>query len=114
VKTTDYITLEEAGARLGLSPETIRRYIADGKLAGENLGVRALASDVERYERERRRRGRPSDPTREEVLTALCDELTDRGIRYRASDVFGFLGACWPTDSTVEELADDWEQSTKA
>jgi excisionase family DNA binding protein len=57
---TDYITLEEAGRRLGLSPETIRRYIADGKLIGENLGVRALASDVERYERERRTPGRPA------------------------------------------------------
>jgi DeoR/GlpR family transcriptional regulator of sugar metabolism len=57
---SDYITLEEAGARLGLSPETIRRYIADDKLRGENQGVRALASDVERYERERRTPGRPA------------------------------------------------------
>jgi hypothetical protein len=113
MKTKDYLTLDEAGARLGLSPETIRKYICRGLLQGKNLPVRALASDVERYACERRPPGRPANPTREEVLAALCDELTDREIRYRASDVFGFLSACWPTDSTVEELADDWEQSTK-
>ena len=54
-----YLTLTEAGQRLGLDPETIRRYISRGILRGENLGVRVLAEDVERYERERRPVGRP-------------------------------------------------------
>lgn len=56
----EYLTLTEAGQRLGLDPETIRRYISRGILRGENLGVRVLAADVERYERERRPVGRPA------------------------------------------------------
>jgi predicted site-specific integrase-resolvase len=59
VKMKDYLTLAEAGQRLGLDPETIRRYVSRGILRGENLGVRVLASDVERYERERRPAHRP-------------------------------------------------------
>ena len=55
----EYLTLTEAGQRLGLDPETIRRYISRGILRGENLGVRVLAADVERYERKRRPVGRP-------------------------------------------------------
>jgi predicted site-specific integrase-resolvase len=59
VKTSDYLTLVEAGQRLGLDPETVRRYVSRGILRGENLGVRVLAEDVERYERERRPAHRP-------------------------------------------------------
>ena len=55
----EYLTLAEAGRRLNLDPETVRRYISRGILRGENLGVRVLAADVERYERERRPVGRP-------------------------------------------------------
>ena len=59
MKTSDYLTLSEAGERLGLDPETIRKYVARGILRGENLGVRVLRSEVERYERERRPAHRP-------------------------------------------------------
>jgi hypothetical protein len=104
-----YLTLKQAGRRLKLNPETIRRYISRGVFRGASNPVRVLAEDVKRYAKERRPAHRPPSPTRAEVLAALCDELTDRGMRYRASDVFGFLSACWPTDATVEELADTWE-----
>ena len=66
MKTSDYLTLAEAGARLGLDPETVRRYVSRGIIRGENLGVRVLAADVERYERERRPMGRPAK-TKDEV-----------------------------------------------
>lgn len=55
-----YLTLAEAGERLGLDRETIRRYVSRGILRGENLGVRVLREDVERYAKERRPAHRPA------------------------------------------------------
>jgi len=51
--------------------------------------------------------------TRDELTTALEAELTQRGIEYRAPDVYGFVAGCWPTDSTPAELADDWEATDR-
>jgi len=43
-----------------------------------------------------------------QLYDQVCDELTQRGVDFRKPDVFAFVAACWPTDATAEELADQW------
>jgi excisionase family DNA binding protein len=47
-------TMKQAGQRLGLSPETIRRWIRDGKIKVRRFGraVRISLNEIERIERE--------------------------------------------------------------
>jgi excisionase family DNA binding protein len=56
------MTLTEAGASLGVSPETLRIQIAKGKLRAERHGRDwwVVPSEVERYRRESRGRHQPS------------------------------------------------------
>ena len=46
---------------------------------------------------------------KEKRYEELCNELTARGLAFNRPDVYGFLSACWPTESDAAELADDWE-----
>lgn len=45
-KDTTRIGLTEAAARAGVSPRTIRRYIAAGRLPGYRVGPRLIRVDV--------------------------------------------------------------------
>ena len=51
-KTSRYITTREAAERLGVSLDTIRRWIKQGKLRGKKIVGRwkVLAEDVEKLE----------------------------------------------------------------
>ena len=62
MKTPD-LTTTEAAARLGLSHETVRRYINRGLLRGYKRGRDwfILQSELERFMRTRRRPGRPAN-----------------------------------------------------
>lgn len=53
-------------------------------------------------------KGKDMKTNQHDFYNAVCDELTQRGIDYRKPDVFGFVAGCWPTDSTAEEVADDF------
>lgn len=49
-RMTQYLSLAEAADRLGVSPRTVRRMIADGTIAGYRIRTRMLrvtAADVE-------------------------------------------------------------------
>ena len=55
------ITTTEAAGVLGITPRTIQRHIKEGHLKAKRYGRDYLIEDqeLERFQRERRRRGRP-------------------------------------------------------
>lgn len=72
IETDDYLTTEEAAAVLGLSMDSVRRYLnnaltddpnARPKLIGTSIGRTWLIhkDEVERYQRDRKNRGRPKN-----------------------------------------------------
>ncbi len=47
--------------------------------------------------------------TREEMVAAVTAELIERG-HANPAGVWEHVNGCWPTDDTVDELADGWEE----
>lgn len=60
-KLSKMLTTKQAGSRLDLDPRTIKRYCREGKLKCEKIGRDWLIpeAEIERYERERKPKGRP-------------------------------------------------------
>lgn len=52
-----YVTVEEVAKRLALNPETIRRWLRDGKIKGVRIGVRRAGWRIPMSEVERVLRG---------------------------------------------------------
>ena len=51
--------------------------------------------------------------TRDKTYNLLIEELKARGATFRPADVWGWLAACWPTESDIAELADDFILATE-
>lgn len=64
--SADYLPYEEAAAKLGLSKESLRRYIHGGKIEAEKLGRTYFVHvrEVSRYQSERQPVGRPAEKLR--------------------------------------------------
>ena len=63
MQTEHLLTIKQAAARLGIKPETVRRYISgkgrDRKIKAVKIGTRITPEELARFKRERKPRGRP-------------------------------------------------------
>lgn len=68
--TTEWVSIQEAAARLSCSEKTLRRMISSGQIGGYRLGKRMLRVDMGEVEASLRR-----------LPTARYDEGIDRRLR---------------------------------